>query len=67
MENCGQIDTERAALRFENTVKNIHSVKNSAFHSGLGMGFRAKSSKNIHVENNVWFNFRQVGVAVDSV
>jgi len=67
MENCGQIDTERAAIRFENNVKKIHSISNSAFHSGLGMGFRAKNSKNLNIEDNIWFNFRQVGFAVDSV
>ena len=67
MENCSQIDTERATIRFENNVKKTHSITNSAFHSGLGMGFRAKSSKNISLINNVWFNFKQVGVAVDSV
>jgi hypothetical protein len=67
MEHCSQIVTERAAIRFENNVKKSHSITNSAFHSGMGMGFRAKSSKNLYIADNIWFNFRQVGFAVDSV
>ena len=67
MEHCSQVDTERAAIRFENNVNKFHSITNSAFHTGNGMGFRAKFSKNINIENNIWMNFRQVGFAVDNV
>jgi hypothetical protein len=40
---------------------------NSAFHNGMGWGFWAKRSKNIVLENNVYFNFRPVGVGMADV
>lgn len=61
--NCSQMDTEKAALRFErNTAHPIKSVvKNSAFHHGNGWGLLVKSSKNIEFENNIWFSFSTIG------
>lgn len=67
MYNCSQIDTQKAALRFENAITHPHEVKNCAFHNGLGWGMLALRSKNIIFDNNVWFNFRVVGVGMNDV
>lgn len=65
MYNCSQIDTFKASIRFENAVSLHSSVTNSAFHNGQGWGANIKSSANILMQNNVWFGFRPVGVAID--
>lgn len=67
MYNCSQIDTRKAAIRFENAVTWNHEVRNSAFHNGLGWGANAFRTKNIIFDNNVWFNFRPVGVGMNEV
>jgi len=40
------------------------SVINSTFHNGYSWGMYIKSSANIHIENNVFFRFRPIGVGV---
>jgi hypothetical protein len=42
--NCSQIDTFKAALRFENSNKGYSSVRNSAIHNGYGFGVQVKNS-----------------------
>jgi hypothetical protein len=41
-------------------------VTNSSFHNGLGWGGRILNSANIEMSNNIFFNFRPFGVAIDS-
>ena len=67
IQNGSQIDTRKAAIRFENAIANKHFVSNSAFHNGMGWGFMAKRSKNIVLDNNVYFNFRPIGIGMDDV
>jgi hypothetical protein len=45
--NCSQIDTERAAIRFEQALSLHQRVTNSSFHDGLGWGGRVIDSKNV--------------------
>jgi hypothetical protein len=65
MYNCSQIDTFKASIRFENAVTLHSSVTNSAFHNGFGWGANIKNSANILMQDNLWFNFRPIGVAID--
>jgi hypothetical protein len=57
----------RSAIRFEQALTKDQRVTNSAFHNGLGWGMRVLNAKNIFMENNIFFSFRPVGVAVDAV
>lgn len=63
--NCSQIDTFKAALRFESASSLHSSVTNSTFHNGYGWGANIKSSANIHLAGNIWYNFRPVGVGIE--
>jgi len=65
VENCSQIDTFNAAIRFEGATKKHSSVTSSTFHSGLGWGAAITNSANIFMKDNIWFNFRPIGVAID--
>jgi len=65
MYNCSQSDSMDAALRFEETGSRPSSVTNSAIHNGMGWAMNIKNSRNIEIQNNVIFNFRPVGIAVD--
>lgn len=44
-----------------------HRVTHSAIHNGLGWGFAAKQTRNLNISGNVFFNFKQIGVGLDSV
>ena len=65
--NCSQIDTHYAAIRFENALTMGQRVTNSAIHNGLGWGLAAKQSRNLEITGNIFFNFKQIGVGLDSV
>jgi len=41
------------------------SITNSAIHNGLGWGANIVTSANINIANNVFYDFRPVGFAVD--
>lgn len=64
--NCSQIDTQKAAIRFENAQGKHSSVTNSALHNGYSWGINVKTSQNIYFANNNVFNFRPVGVSIGS-
>lgn len=64
--NCSQWDTFKSALRFESAATKWSSVTNSAIHNGLGWGIRIDKSANIHLKDNVIYEFRPVGVTVES-
>jgi hypothetical protein len=66
IHNCSQIDTFKAAIRFESAGTLHSSVTNSAIHNGYAWGLYVKSSANIHIKDNIFFNFRPVGVGVMS-
>lgn len=64
--NCSQWDTYKAAIRFEG-ASTLHSmISNSAIHNGLGWGANIINSANIYMKNNWFYDFRPVGVAIDS-
>lgn len=65
--NCSQANTFKAAIRFEGVTGLYSSVTNSAIHNGLGWGVHITSSSNIHVHNNVIFNFKPIGVGLQTV
>jgi len=64
--NCSQIDTQKAAVRFENAASLKSSVTNSALHNGYSWGVYIAGSQNIEFSNNVVFNFRPVGIMLGS-
>jgi hypothetical protein len=41
------------------------SITNSAFHNGYGWGANIQGSANILLQDNIWFNFRPIGVGID--
>ena len=53
----------KAAIRFDSAATLHSSVTNCTLHNGLGWGLYAKSSKNIQITDNIFFNFRPIGVA----
>lgn len=63
----GQKDTRSAAIRFESCITKSHVVKNSAIHEGPGWLFHGQRSKNLKVDNNVFWGGYQVGVAWNMV
>jgi len=62
--NCSQIDTFKAALRFESASQLPSRISNSAIHNGYAWGLRIVASANIEIKNNVFFQFRPIGVGV---
>jgi parallel beta-helix repeat protein len=64
--NSSQIDTLKAAIRFESAATLHSSVTNCTLHNGLGWGMYMKSSKNIQVSDNIFYNFRPIGVAMQA-
>lgn len=63
----GQKDTRSAAIRFEGATANSHKVKNCAIHDGPGWMFNGLRSRNLNVDNNVFWNGNQVGVGMNNV
>jgi hypothetical protein len=61
--NCSQVDTEKAAIRFElNTLHTKQSyIKSSAFHHGNGWALGIYDSYNIELYDNVFFSFSTIG------
>lgn len=62
--NCSQIDTFKAAVRFESAATHASSVTNCSIHNGYSWGLNIMGSSNINVSNNVFFNFRPIGLGV---
>lgn len=62
--NCSQIDTFKAALRFESAATHYSEVSNCSFHNGYAWGFRAVGSANINITGNIFHNFRPIGLGV---
>jgi len=66
IKNCSQIDTQKAAVRFTGAVGGYSSVTNSAIHNGHGWGINVEKSQNVHLSNNIIYNFKPVGVAIQT-
>jgi hypothetical protein len=64
--NMSQIDTFKAAIRWENNAKGHSSVTNCAFHNGYGWAVNVKTSANVLLKDNVIWNFRPVGLGVQT-
>jgi hypothetical protein len=45
--NSSQIDTHKAAVRFESAVQEWSQVSNCAIHNGYAWAFNVKNSRNI--------------------
>jgi hypothetical protein len=58
----GQKDTRSAAIRFESVIENPQSVKNSVVHEGPGWMMNGLRSKNLNIDNNIFWGGNQVGV-----
>ena len=64
--NMSQMDTFKAAIRWENNVQGHSSVTNCAIHNGYSWALHVKTSQNVHIKDNVMWNFRPVGVGVQT-
>jgi len=64
-KNMGQIDTRRAAIRFENAEGKRHQVSNCAVHHSNTWALNSLRSMNIIIENNVFFKLKQTCLSVD--
>lgn len=64
--NMSQIDTFKAAIRWENNLQGHSSVTNCAFHNGYGWAVHVKASQNVLIQGNTFWNFRPVGVGVQT-
>lgn len=64
--NCSQIDTEKAALRWEDNIMGHSSVTNSVIHHGMSWGVNVKNSQNIIFSNNIVYGFRPIGIQFQS-
>lgn len=62
--NCSQIDTLKAAVRFESAASSYSEVTNSAIHNGYSWGLYVASSANILIKGNNFFKFRPIGLAI---
>jgi hypothetical protein len=58
----GQKDTRMAGIRFESAIAHSQTVKNSVVHEGPGWMMNGLRSKNLNVDNNVFWGGNQVGV-----
>jgi hypothetical protein len=67
IHNCSQIDTEKAAIRFESANQEASSITGCSIHNGYGWAIKASSSSNIVFRDNVIFNFRPIGVNLMNV
>jgi len=62
--NCSQIDTLKSAIRFESAATLPSEVTNCSVHNGYSWAVNMMGSANINISNNVFFNFRPIGVGV---
>jgi len=62
--NCSQYDTMKSALRFEGAIYRESIISRSSIHHGLGWGLHITNSENIHLYDNVFFDFVSFGVQI---
>jgi hypothetical protein len=67
IEYGGQKDTRSAAIRFEGAIAKKQVVINSVTHEGPGWMMNGVRSKNLKVDNNVFWGGNQVGVGWNMV
>lgn len=65
--NCSQVNTLKAAIRFEGASISWSHVSNSTFHNGLGWGVNVASSANVKLENNIVWSFKPIGMGIMTV
>lgn len=63
----GVKDKRSAAIRFEGATTNSQKVKNSSIHNGPGWMFNGLRSRNLNIDNNVFWGGNQVGVGMNNV
>jgi len=66
ISNCGQKDSTRAALRFDQAAAASSTISNSAIHTGLSRAITVKKSNSLKFLNNVFYNFRPIGANFES-
>lgn len=67
MHNLSQIDSDHAALRFENAAMGNSAVVNCSIHNGYGWGVYIKNSNNVLLKDSRIYNFRPIGVVISDV
>lgn len=64
--NCSQIDTSKAALRWESNAAGNSSITNSVVHGSLSWFVNMLASANVVLKNNVMFGARAIGINIQS-
>lgn len=62
--NCSQINTMKAAIRFEGASGKWSHISGCSLHNGHGWAINIVSSANVKIENNVAFSFKPIGLAI---
>jgi hypothetical protein len=65
--NCSQINTLKAAIRFEGTSGSWSHLKGVSIHNGLGWGLTLEKAANIKIEDSIVFSFKPIGVGMITV
>ena len=65
--NCSQVDTFKAALRFEKAKMKHSTISNCAIHHGNGIGVQIYESSNILLKGNIIFDFVRFSLNVENV
>jgi len=65
--NCSQINTLKAALRFEGTSGSWSHIKGVSLHNGHSWGFNAISSAHLKIEKTIVFSFKPIGLSLLTV
>jgi len=67
IHNCSQINTMKAAIRFEGASGKWSHLSGVSIHNGHGWGMNIEASANIRVDNSILFSFKPIGFAMQTV
>lgn len=65
VRNCSQRDTQRAAIRFEDSFGSYSRLRGVSVHSGLGFGIHITNAKNVEIYDSTVVRQRQIGLVMD--
>lgn len=63
--NCSQINTHKAAIRFDYATRGSSSIKNSVVHGSRGIAFHSYYGERIEVEDTAFIGARSIGVLIN--
>jgi polygalacturonase len=62
--NCSQINTEKAAVRFEGATGAWSHLSGVSIHNGHGWGINVQATANLRIDNTIVFSFKPMGFVV---